>query len=361
MKALSELFDRTAIMAPIQSNKLPSGSIPLLGHHLSIIPLAEPFGLGWRRKLYMLYWTIQHFSKLWQAVHDYDAIHTPVGGDIGTIGILIAIFQRKKLFIRHCGTWGEPISWVDRLLQRFLERIAGGRNVVLATGGAESPPSRKNRNIHWIFATSITQAELGQIPAAYPWLPGQPLKLITVGRLSVSKNVQAIIKAMPNILEKFPASTLDVLGDGEYRSELERAALELNLTKTVTFYGNMSHDEVIRKLSEAHLFVFPTRREGFPKVVLEAMACGLPVIASRTSVIPQLLKNECGLLLDDVDPYSVSKAVIDLAEDANNLSSMGSRARMVAREYTLEKWRERIGKYLALAWGALKEEVHERS
>ena len=64
---------------------------------------------------------------------------------------------------------------------------------------------------------------------------------------------------------------------------------------------------------KSNIFVFPTRtKEGFPKALLEAMACGLPIIASRVSTIPFLVENKCGLIIDDCDPISISKVIIQM-------------------------------------------------
>ena len=159
MQAISSLFDQTSLMIPIQSTPVPAGAIPLNGHNLRIVPLVEPAWLGWRRKLAMIPWLLNHIALLLREVRRADAVHTPVGGDIGTIGIFIALAQRKPLFVWHCGTWDDPISTVDRLTQRGLESIAGGRNVVLATGGAESPPSASllilpDMNVTGVYSTS---------------------------------------------------------------------------------------------------------------------------------------------------------------------------------------------------------------
>ncbi len=360
MAAISTLFESTTIAVPIQTSPLPAGAIPLHGRKIRVLPLAEPAGLGWRRKLGMFPWFLCHAARLWQAVGAADAVHTPVGGDIGTIGIFLALLRRKPLFVRHCGTWGQPISTVDWLLHRLLEVIAGGRNVVLATGGAETPPSARNPHIRWIFSTSLTAAEVQSISPAVSWDGLAPLRLVTVGRLAEPKNVQSLLRALSAVLEKHPSLYLDILGDGEYRPALEQLALTLQLSNHVTFHGNVSHAGVMQTLSQSHLFVFPSYREGFPKAALEAAACGLPVIATRTSVLPQLFQSGGALLLDDPSPEALASAILQLTADPARMARMGQLARQAAQGYTLEAWGQTIGEHLQKAWGQpLTEKKHE--
>lgn len=354
MEAISQLFDQTTVMAALRSTPMPSGAHPLTGHNLLIRPLPEPAGSNLRRKIALLAWLPKHLPEIWREVRQADAVHAPVPGDIGAIGLLVALAQRKPLFVRHCGTWGEPVTLADRFLLWLLERIAGGRNMVLATGGGDEPPSKKNPNIHWIFSTTLTKKELVTVPAAQPWRRGEPLRLVTVGRLSKDKNVASIIRSIPLIQARIPDVSLSVVGDGEERFDLENLAAPLDGAERVVFHGNVSHAEVLRILSESHLFVFPTRvKEGFPKAVLEAMACGLPVIATGISIIPRLIR-DCGHVLAETNPEAVAQAVLGLLADEDKMTEMSVRARRSARNYTLERWRDEIGAHLEAAWGSLR-------
>jgi glycosyltransferase involved in cell wall biosynthesis len=281
-------------------------------------------------------------------------VHAAVPGDVGTIGMIVALLQRKRLFVRHCGTFGEPVTVSDRLLLWILERIAGGPNVVMATGGAELPPSRRNPNISWIFATTLSRCEIDEAPQSPMWQQGEALRLVTVGRLTASKNIAGLIGALPAIRAARPGSLLDIVGEGELRPALEAQARALGLAGAITFHGNVSHSEVLRILSRAHLFVFPTRvKEGFPKAVLEALACGLPVVATCVSVIPQLLRDGSGRLLKETTPEAVAQAVLDVTADAGQLKRMKAQARQAAQGYTLEAWGELIRRRLDCAWGPL--------
>ena len=354
MQAIAALFDQTTLCIIQEATPTPAGAAALDGRHLQVAPLPAPAGQDFRRKLALAAWLPRYLPHLWQSIRRADAIHTPVPGDIGFIGILLSLAQGKPLFVRHCGTWGEPVTVADRALLWLLERIAGGRNVVLATGGSKTTPSKSNPNIRWVFSTTLSQDELTVLPLAQPWQPDETLRLVSVGRLAPNKNMAAILSALPLIAACHPQAHLDIAGDGESMGALQAQARSLGIEQQITFHGNLSHENVLKVLSQAHIFVFPTRvKEGFPKAVLEAMACGLPVIATRVSVIPELLKNGAGRLLDDTGPQAVAQALLEITADPEQLAEMGRQARLAAKNFTLEAWGEAIGNHLRQVWGPL--------
>ncbi|MCH7663411.1 MAG: glycosyltransferase [Chloroflexi bacterium] len=187
LNTISELFDKTTVIVTKRNTPLPSGAHPLVGHNLTVCSLPEPSGSDLRRKIALLAWMPRYLPAIWRAVREADAVHAIVPGDIGTLGMLIALMQRKPLFVRHCGAWGDPETQMDRFLFWLLERIAGGKNIVLATGAADTQPSVANPHIRWIFSTTMHEKELSTIPVSVPWKPGHPLKLVTVARLAPQK------------------------------------------------------------------------------------------------------------------------------------------------------------------------------
>ena len=356
MNAISELFWKTTLLIPLHDKPLPSGAIPLTGHNVSVRPLDMPAGRKLRRKIALLFWLPSNFPIIWRAIRNANAVHTPVPGDIGTIGILVAIAQRKPLFVRHCGTWGNKTTMTDRFLLSLLPRIASGRNVVMATGGGENPPCPKKHEISWIFASSISESEWFSIPRPESWKRGNALKLVTVSRLDPGKNTEAVIKTLPLLRKDCPKIILNIVGDGPCLETLKKLAESLGLSDSVNFHGRLDHKSVMKVLCGSDLFVFPTRvKEGFPKVVLEAFACGLPVIATSVSVIPYLIGKDKGVVLKDTDHNTVAEAIIQIISDEGRLAQMSSNAREASRQYTLERWQQIIGERLTKAWGPLKQ------
>ena len=237
-----------------------------------------------------------------------------------------------------------------------MERTAGGRHVMLATGGSVHPPSKRNSATRWIFSTTLSEAELKAVQANRGDRPSDRARLIIACRQDRGKGTDVVIDSLPHVLARFPKATLDVVGDGADLTNLQQQAAALGLNGKVTFHGAVDHASVLRLLQQADIFCYPTSGEGFPKVVLEALACGLPVVTTRVSVIPELVDG-CGIVLDHVTPASVAEAVCCCLSEPQQYRIMSSRAVERARPYSLESWRDTIGGLLRSAWGPLQTDV----
>jgi len=351
MAALSELFEFTQLLVFKRLTKIPDGAIPLTGNHLSVQTLIEPKGINLKRKINIILWLPRNISSVWKLVKEAEVVHAPIPGDLGVIGLLIALIQRKFVFVRHCGRWGIPSSRFDSVLQWFLEKIASEKIVVFATGASEERPSRKNPHIKWIFSSSLREEQLHNMPLAQPWQIDQELKLVTVGSLHPGKNISAIIRSLPLIKDTCPDLKLSIIGTGRLLETLKQEASSLGVASSVEFLGNLAHQQVISILSKSHIFVFPTFYEGFPKALLEAMAVGLPVIANPVSVIPYLLKDNAGLLLQEPTPEAIAASILKLISNSKLMGYFGQQARQKVKDYSLEKWRDQIKLDLESAWG----------
>jgi glycosyltransferase involved in cell wall biosynthesis len=355
IRAIAELFDATTLVLPLRRSDPPPGLVALTGYNLKVSPVGEPAGQGWRRKLALLAWLPRYLPRIWRAMGQADAVHAPVPGDLGALALLMALGHRKRLFVRHCGTWGHRATLADRFLMWLLPRIAGGRTVVMATGGADRPPVPGRPEIQWIFSSTLTGQELADLPPARPWRRGEPLRLAAVARLDPGKNVEAALRALPLIRAHYPATTLEIAGEGPCRAALEQLAARLGVLPAVSFLGNLSHQAVMEVMLRSHVFLFPTRvAEGFPKAVLEALACGLAVAATEVSVIPELLGGGRGVLLRNPTSEALAAAVVELIADESRLAAMAQSGRALAQRYTLERWQELIAERLTESWGSLR-------
>jgi|TARA_B100001964_G_scaffold244163_1_gene324540 glycosyltransferase involved in cell wall biosynthesis len=125
-------------------------------------------------------------------------------------------------------------------------------------------------------------------------------RVLYAGRLLPHKNLDVLINAMPKVLEVFPDATLNIVGEGPSKGELEDMANSLGINNKVKFLGQIDYKEVIKQIKSASIFVQPSTREGFGISIVEAMACKTPVIGvnARNSSVSEIINGENGILCE---------------------------------------------------------------
>ena len=122
--------------------------------------------------------------------------------------------------------------------------------------------------------------------------------ILFVGSLFWRKGVTHLLEAFKSIAHEIPAYRLVFVGEGDQRELLEKRVREAGLEERVVFTGNLPHDDVIRWMRRAKVFVLPSVEEGQGVVLLEAMACGTPCIGSKVGGIPDIVTPDCGFLFE---------------------------------------------------------------
>ena len=189
--------------------------------------------------------------------------------------------------------------------------------------------------------------DLGQLAFAERQPPGEgePLRVVTIARLVEKKGVAYAIRAVARLREAGRRVTYTVVGEGALRGELERLIGELGVGAHVRLLGWRSHDEVIRLCGSAHLMVAPSvtaangDQEGIPNAVKEAMALGLPVVATRHSGIPELVEDGVsGLLVPERDVDALADRLAYLIDHGDAWATMARAGRAVVEaDFDIEK------------------------
>ena len=225
--------------------------------------------------------------------------------------------------------------------QTFLpERLAEARFAVAI--------SEFNREFMARFGSGSTPVHVircGIDVSAYRFHPrelerGRPLRALAIGGFKDYKGHRYLLEALARTsgLERVE---LDLVGDGPLREELVSLADRLGLGDRVTFHGALAEPEVIARLDRADLFVLPSivtpegNTEGLPVVLMEAMAAGAPIVATRVTAVPELVRDgETGLLVDPADADALGRGITALLDDpdAARRRSEAGRA-LIEREY----------------------------
>lgn len=172
----------------------------------------------------------------------------------------------------------------------------------------------------WVIYNAVDPAPYESLPSreetqARLGLSGRVV--LTAARLTPWKGVDRLIAALPAWREAVPGANLVVVGDGPERANLERLVMDTGVAGAVRFVGQVPHEHMPLYLRAAEVFVLYSGYEGLPHVVLEAMAAGTPVVASRKGGIPEVVEDGVtGLLVEWGDETALADAVRRVLGDA---------------------------------------------
>lgn len=177
-------------------------------------------------------------------------------------------------------------------------------------------------------------------------------KILFVGRLSKTKNIEVLINAMPLVLRDYPEAALILAGpDFGARDSLEKLARDKSVEKSVFFMGELERDKLIRVYKNSDIFIFPGISEAFGIVMIEAMAANLPVIAADACAAQEIIsEGESGYLFKPHDERGLSQKIIKLLKNKRLAMEFGTNARKyVSENYHISKAVRKISDiYLSL-------------
>ena len=169
--------------------------------------------------------------------------------------------------------------------------------------------------------------------AARRWQAGPKLAVMVCTLQSNYKGVDTMLAALKLLRDQGQALRLRVVGEGALRFVFEAQATTLGLSDSVQFLGAVPGGAGVRaQLDQGDLFVMPSRQEGLPRALVEAMARGLPAVASRIGGIPELL-DDTELVLPD-DPAALARAVTSLLTNEQRYNAQAQRNLAVSRQYS---------------------------
>ena len=209
------------------------------------------------------------------------------------------------------------------LVKRVLVRSESLRRAVIDLGCAPEKVEIQRTGI-----------PLADFPFRERSIPGDgQWRLLQAGRLIEKKGLKTTLRAFAKFQREFPAATLTIAGEGPQLDELQSLARELQVAKAVDFPGFVSQENLRELFYEAHIFLHPSEtgrdgnQEGVPNAMLEAMATGLPVFATRHGGIPEAVEDTAGgILVNERDHRALGDALIDCAKDSVRLLAMGRAA-----------------------------------
>ncbi len=350
MAGIASLFDSMELIIVEVPER--SGGSPL-PEKARILPVRQPAGVDGRRKLSIALNLPYYASVLIPRILAADVVHVPLPGDIPLLGMIFAVLCRRRLIARYGGSWHvtAETTLMNRITRGFMRAFAGGRNVMLATGSGDSAPAPR---VGWIFSTALTREEVRAVRTDLTRGLSTPPRFIFAGRLSEEKGLLKLIAALQRLKSDATVTLphITLAGDGPQRRALERAVQETGLSAQFHFAGQLNRTQLSLAMSDADVAVQPSLTEGFSKAWLDAMAHGLPVVASNVGAAEAVIgsNGERGWLVRPGDVEMLAQTLKAVITEDRDWPRLRTACRRHAEALTLESWQSEIGRICAQQW-----------
>jgi glycosyltransferase involved in cell wall biosynthesis len=275
----------------------------------------------------------------------YDAVLSPAN-----FGPLLL---RRQVIVLHnavtVGTQenrlGKRLYWASLRAMTVLSLLVSSRAIAVSRYVAQTAGRQRRLDIvHHGVGAAISPA---------PPAPPHAAFLLAVGDLYIQKNLHALVDALAIVRRRHPALTLRIAGaaiDAAYAADLRRRIAAQGLDDAVSFLGRRDIAELVALYRDCAVFVFPSTIESFGMPLIEAMACGAPVVAANSSAVPEIA-GDAALLCDPAAPADIAEKILRVLDDSVLRRDLSERSLARARLFSWTECARRTAAILRAAAG----------
>ena len=312
----------------------------------SIVELQEFDITSLSNKLKAIPFAFVALIKIFKAMRQADHIHLRCPGNIALLACLVQIlFPNKQKTAKYAGNW-DPKSkqpWSYRLQKWILSNTFLTKNMqVLVYGEWEGT----SKNIKSFFTATYSEEEMERLGVVETRRLGEEIMFLFVGTLSKGKQPLYVIQLVEELYKRGKNVILELYGEGSLRKELELYITQNNLESIISLKGNHSRETVLKAYQSSHFLILPSKSEGWPKVVAEAMFWGCVPIASPVSCVSYMMGNGSrGIILKEQLDFDVNQ-IINVLKNQEVYLKMSSEGQSWSRQFTTDKFEAEIRKLL---------------
>ena len=284
--------------------------------------------------LWGICYIVSVFMFLYKKRKDYDIIHCHIIQGFHTIVSILFKYIFKKKVIAKMSSSGETSDFT------LLKEVKFGRLFLRCIRNVDAIISVCKKSTEEILESGFPKDILIEIPNGVDTHKffkdvqrerKNQNNIIYVGRLDNYKGVNYLLSGFKDVLSKVDNVKLTIVGNGPDESLLMDMANNLRIKDNVVFKGRQ--EDILSELYVADIFVLPSLSEGMSNVLLEAMSCGLPVVATSVGGNGDLIKDRCnGILIEPRNSMKLSAALLELLENEELAKKLGKEARKTVKE-----------------------------
>lgn len=282
-------------------------------------------------------------SAIFIVCRQADHIHLRCPGNIGMLGCLVQIFFPSKIkTAKYAGNWDpEAIQPKSYKFQKWLlSNTFITKNMTALVYGKWK---NQTKNIKPFFTATFKNEE--RVILENRDYSGD-LRFVYVGSLVEGKRPLLAVQVVEALIKRGRHITFDLYGDGILRSDLQSYIIDNNLESNVKLLGNRDQSEIKQALKQSHFLILPSKSEGWPKAIAEAMFFGTIPIVTSISCVPFMLDYGNRGILIEPRLETATPNIIKCFDDIEGLKSMSKNAREWSQSYTLDVFESEIVKLL---------------
>ncbi|SFD02898.1 glycosyltransferase family 4 protein [Algibacter pectinivorans] len=278
-----------------------------------------------------------------RAISEADHIHLRCPGNMGLLGSLVQIlFPNKVKTAKYAGNWDpkakQPLSY--RFQKWILSNTFLTKNMQVLVYGEWK---NQSKNILPFFTATFKDTEKESIHIRdYT----KVLKFVFIGSLVEGKRPLLAIQIIENLIRQGLNVEFNLYGDGILKTDLYNYIVENNLEQSIKLLGNRDKLEIKTDLKSSHFLILPSKSEGWPKAVAEAMFYGTIPIATSISCVPFMLDQGNRGLLIQPSLEEATRIILNYLNEDSKLKEMSKRASNWSQQYTLDVFESEIVKLL---------------
>ena len=339
--------DKVLIVAPIENKTLNVIQEPYIHQNLEFIKVSRFDIISIKSILVTLIRLPLIIRNIYQAMNESDHIHLRCPGNIGLLGCLVQMFfPNKKKTAKYAGNWDpnakQPLSY--KVQKWILSNTFLTRNMQVLVYGEWT---NQTKNIKPFFTATYSEQEVQKSKVeSRKFSSNTSIRFLFVGALVKGKQPLYAVKLLKCLKERGIDVYLDLYGEGAERGSLENYIKINQLSDIICINGNQSKETVLNAYQSAHFLILPSKSEGWPKVVAEAMFWGCVPVATRVSSVPYMLDfGNRGILLE-MELKSDLDKIAQLIGNTQDYILKSEKAMEWSRKYTLEYFDTEIKKLI---------------
>ena len=339
---LKNIFNKIYHIAPLYEGSCPDSYIEY-DDNIDFIPIIPSGGPTFKNKIKIILTFPSNLSIIHKICKKTDWIQFRSPTNLGLYVLpYLKIFNKKKYWVKYAGNWSQINPPISYFLQRFWLKYIVKQTQVTVNGKWNNQRKHINSFENPCFSKKeLIEAQKVKRAKVF----SERIEICFVGAFEKNKGIYLLIDALKLTKQYSMIRKIYFVGDGNEKEKVKLSIKKLNLFE-INIVGPVSRKKLNEIYSRCHIIILPSKSEGFPKVIAEAISYGCVPIVTNVGSISHYINENNGVLLKTRSSEKLKNAIEHLLNDRMNLRMLSENGSKIANLFTFEHYNEKIKKYI---------------